>query len=221
VNRSRHRIFKKICDIVATSISLVLICPLLALVAVAIWRSMGRPIFFRQVRAGHRGKAFRVFKFRTMADVCDPEGQPLSDKERITSLGRLLRKTSIDELPQLLNVLKGEMSLVGPRPLKIEYLKLYTPQQARRHEVRPGITGLAQIKGRNALTWNERFALDVWYVDHQDMLLDLRIFLQTLFCLLRRESVSADGDLDVPSFMGDLPTRHAHRELASITSDLP
>jgi sugar transferase EpsL len=219
VNRTQHRIFKRVFDVVATIMSLVLICPLLALVAVAIRMSMGRPIFFRQARAGLRGKAFRVFKFRTMIDAYDPEGRPLSDKARITSLGRLLRKTSIDELPQLLNVLKGEMSLVGPRPLKIEYLKLYTPQQARRHEVLPGITGPAQIKGRNALTWDERFDLDVWYVDHQNLLLDLRILLQTLACLLRRDSVSADGDLDVPPFTGSLPT-HASGELRSIISDL-
>jgi sugar transferase EpsL len=221
VNRTQHRIFKRIFDFVATIIGLVLTWPLIALVAVAIWMSMGRPIFFRQARAGHRGKAFRVFKFRSMTDAYDPEGRPLSDKARITPLGRLLRKTSIDELPQLLNVLKGEMSLVGPRPLKIEYLKLYTPKQARRHEVPPGITGPAQIKGRNGLTWNERFALDVWYVDHQNLLLDLRIFLQTLVCLLRRDSVSADGDLDVPSFTGNLTTQHAHGELEGIISGLP
>jgi sugar transferase EpsL len=204
MKRTQHSIFKGIFDTVAATIGLVLICPMLALVAVGIWMSMGRPIFFRQARAGHGGKAFKVFKFRTMIDACDREGRPLSDKARITSLGRLLRKTSIDELPQLLNVLKGEMSLVGPRPLKIEYLRLYTPQQARRHEVRPGITGLAQTKGRNALSWDRRFALDVWYVEHQNLLLDLRILLQTPGSLLRRGSVGADGDLDVPSFTGSL-----------------
>jgi lipopolysaccharide/colanic/teichoic acid biosynthesis glycosyltransferase len=139
-----------------------------------------------------------------MRDAYDREGRPLSDKARITWLGRLLRKTSTDELPQLINVLRGEMSLVGPRPLLLEYLKLYTPEQARRHEVQPGITGLAQIKGRNTLSWDERFALDVWYVDHQSLLLDLRILLRTAVSLMRRNTVSKDGDLDVPAFTGSV-----------------
>jgi lipopolysaccharide/colanic/teichoic acid biosynthesis glycosyltransferase len=220
MNGNRQLVLKRILDPVAAGAGLALLCPVLALVAVAIWMSMGRPVFFRQTRAGYRGKAFRVFKFRTMMEAYDSEGRLLSDKERITSLGRLLRRTSLDELPQLLNVLSGEMSLVGPRPLLPEYLKLYTPEQARRHEVQPGITGLAQIKGRNALSWDERFALDVWYVDHQSMLLDLRILLQTVVSLLRRDSVSADGDLDVPSFTGSLSAEHAQGGRRSMGSDL-
>jgi len=153
-----------------------------------------------------------------MKDLIDPAGKSLSDRERITPLGRLLRKTSLDELPQLVNVLNGDMSLVGPRPLSIEYLKLYTPQQARRHEVKPGITGLAQVKGRNKLYWEERFALDVWYVDHRSLVLDLQILLQTVVSVLRRDSVSLDGDLDVPSFTGSLPTHAAHHCLHRVPS---
>jgi sugar transferase EpsL len=210
---------KRILDVIAAGVCLVLLCPVLALIALSIRARIGRPVFFRQKRAGYRGKAFTVFKFRTMIDAYDPEGRPLSDKARITSLGRLLRKTSLDELPQLINVLTGEMSLVGPRPLLLEYLKLYTPQQARRHEVQPGITGLAQIKGRNTLSWDERFALDVWYVDHQSLLLDLRILLQTIFSLFRRDSVSAEGDLDVPSFTGSLSATHMQRDDRSVHSD--
>jgi sugar transferase EpsL len=210
---------KRILDVIAACVCLVLLCPVLALIALLISAHMGRPVFFRQKRAGYRGKAFTVFKFRTMIDAYDPEGRPLSDKARITSLGRLLRKTSLDELPQLINVFTGEMSLVGPRPLLLEYLKLYTAQQARRHEVQPGITGLAQIKGRNTLSWDERFALDVWYVDHQSLLLDLRILLQTVVSLLRHDGVSAEGDLDVPSFTGSLSATHMQRDDRSVHSD--
>jgi sugar transferase EpsL len=211
---------KRILDVIAASVCLVLLCPVIALIALSIRARIGRPVFFRQKRAGYRGKAFTVFKFRTMIDAYDPQGRPMSDKARITSLGRLLRKTSLDELPQLINVLTGEMSLVGPRPLLHEYLKFYTPQQARRHEVRPGITGLAQIKGRNNLSWDERFALDVWYVDHQDLLLDLRILLQTVVSLLRRNSVSKDGDLDVPSFIGSASADYPQRGLHNMSSGL-
>jgi len=221
MNRGRERVLKRVLDLVAAGAGLALLCPVLTLAAVAIRMSMGRPILFRQTRAGHHGKPFAVFKFRTMMEAYDSEGRLLSDKERITSLGRFLRKTSLDELPQLFNVMGGDMSLVGPRPLKIEYLKLYTPQQARRHEVKPGITGLAQIKGRNALSWDERFALDVWYVDHASLLLDLRILLQTVASLLRRDSVGSDGDLDVPSFTGSLSVDHAQGGLHSLSSDLP
>jgi lipopolysaccharide/colanic/teichoic acid biosynthesis glycosyltransferase len=220
MNSGPANALKRTLDFTAAVIGLILVSPLLAFIAVSIWARMGRPVFFRQKRPGYRGRLFTVVKFRTMIHAYDREGRPLPDKARITSLGRLLRRTSLDELPQLFNVLSGEMSLVGPRPLLPEYLKCYTPQQARRHEVQPGITGLAQIKGRNALSWEDRFALDVWYVDHQNLLLDLRILLQTLVCLLRRDSVSADGDLDVPSFTGSLPT-HTSGVLRSIISDLP
>ena len=187
---------KRILDVIASAAALLLVWPLLALVALGIWASMGRPILYRDRRPGLRAKPFTLLKFRTMRNG------KLPDKVRITALGRLLRRSSIDELPQLLNVLKGDMSLVGPRPLKIEYLPLYTPEQARRHDVKPGITGLAQINGRNTLSWDEKFALDVWYVDHASLLLDLRILLQTVVYVVRRRSVSPDGDLDVPSFTG-------------------
>jgi lipopolysaccharide/colanic/teichoic acid biosynthesis glycosyltransferase len=211
---------KRMLDVIAAGVGLILLCPVLALIALSIWARMGWPVLFRQTRAGYRGRAFTVFKFRTMIDACGPEGRPLSDKARITSLGRFLRRTSLDELPQLINVLNGEMSLVGPRPLLLEYLKLYTPQQARRHEVQPGITGLAQIKGRNTLNWDERFALDVWYVDHPSLVLDLRILLQTFVCLLRRDSVGAEGDLDVPSFTGSPSENHAQSGLPSMSGSL-
>jgi sugar transferase EpsL len=208
MGRERQRVLKRMLDIIAASVGLVFLSPLLILVAVAIWMNMGRLIFFRQTRAGYKAEPFRVFKFKTMIDAYDSEGRPLPDRARIAPLGRLLRRTSVDELPQLFNVLRGEMSLVGPRPLKIEYLEFYSREQARRHEVRPGITGLAQIKGRNALSWEERFALDVWYVDHQNLFLDAQILLLTFGSLLSRSSVSDDGDLDVPSFTGSVSTRH-------------
>jgi sugar transferase EpsL len=193
---------KRILDVVASAAALLLLWPLLALVALCIWACMGRPILFRAMRPGLRSKTFTLLKFRTMKDVADPDGTPLPDQVRITPLGRLLRRTSIDELPQLFNVLKGDMGLVGPRPLKIEYLPLYTPLQARRHEMKPGITGLAQINGRNALSWEEKFDLDVWYIDHASLLLDLRILCRTVVYVLGRRGIGADGDLDVPSFTG-------------------
>jgi sugar transferase EpsL len=204
MNRGPANALKRTLDFAGAGIGLILVSPLLAFIAVSIWACMGRPVFFRQKRPGYRGRLFTVVKFRTMINAYDREGRPLSDKARITSLGRFLRRTSLDELPQLFNVLSGEMSLVGPRPLLPEYLKRYTPQQARRHEVRPGITGSAQIRGRNALNWEDRFALDVWYVDHQSLLLDLRILLRTAVSLMRRNTVSKDGDLDVPAFTGSV-----------------
>jgi lipopolysaccharide/colanic/teichoic acid biosynthesis glycosyltransferase len=212
---------KRTLDVIVAGFCLVLLCPVIALIALSILACMGRPVFFRHPRAGYRGRAFTVFKSRTMIEAYDEEGRPLSDKARITSLGRFLRKTSLDELPQLVNVLSGDMSLVGPRPLKIEYLRLYSSQQARRHEVKPGITGLAQIKGRNMLSWDERFALDVWYVDHASLLLDLQILLQTIISVLRRDSVSADGDLDIPSFTGSLSADHPQSGVHYVSGGLP
>jgi len=197
-------VLKRILDLAGAILGLAFFGLPMAIVAGLIRLRMGSPVLYRVIRPGLHGEPFLLHKFRTMRDLLDAAGRPLSDKERITPLGRVLRKTSLDELPQLVNVLNGDMSLVGPRPLEIEYLKLYTPQQARRHEVKPGITGLAQIKGRNMLSWDERFALDVWYVDHASLVLDLRILLQTVLNVLRRESVSPDGDLDVPSFTGRL-----------------
>ncbi len=185
------------------------LCGLLALafpLVVLIWlvrRKLGGPVFFLQVRPGLYGKPFEMVKFRTMTSECGPDGQLLPDAERLTPFGRWLRATSLDELPELWNVLRGEMSLVGPRPLLMEYLPLYTPEQARRNEVRPGITGWAQVNGRNAISWADKFALDVWYVDHRSMLLDIRILWMTLRKVLMRDGINAPGDVTMPAFKGN------------------
>ena len=163
---------------------------------------MGSPVLFKQQRPGLHGKPFMMSKFRTMTDARDGDGNLLPDADRLTRLGRFLRSTSLDELPELFNVLKGDMSLVGPRPLLMRYLDRYTPEQARRHEVRPGITGWAQINGRNALSWEDKFTLDVWYVDHCSLLLDMRIILQTIWKVLRREGISQEGEATMSEFMG-------------------
>ncbi len=162
----------------------------------------GRPVSFSQSRPGRNGIPFRMYKFRTMRDACDEMGNSLSDSERLTSFGRLLRATSLDELPEFFNVLKGDMSLVGPRPLLPEYLSLYTSEQARRHELRPGITGWAQINGRNAISWEEKFALDVWYVDNHTLSLDFKILLLTVFKVFKREGISQEGAATAHKFMG-------------------
>jgi sugar transferase EpsL len=164
---------------------------------------MGPPVLYRVERPGLGGRAFVLLKFRTMREAVDQDGYPLPDKARVTSLGRILRRTSLDELPQLFNVVRGDMSLVGPRPLNTHYLELYTPEQARRHEVKPGITGLAQVSGRNALTWEQRFALDVRYVNEVSFRLDLSIVMRTVWAIFTSSTVDADGDLDVPSFTGN------------------
>ncbi len=187
-------LIKRVFDITAALVALLLLASLLALVAWQIRRKLGSPVLFRQIRPGLRGRSFEMVKFRTMRDAVDANGQPLPDDQRLTPFGSWLRSTSLDELPELWNVLKGEMSLVGPRPLLMEYLPLYTPEQARRHEVRPGVTGWAQINGRNALSWDEKFRLDVWYVDHQSFLLDLKIILLTVKKVLFREGISAVGE---------------------------
>jgi len=212
---------KRAVDVAVSAIALSLSWPLFALAALGIWATMGRPILFRARRPGLRAKPFTLLKFRTMRDLFDPSGRPLPDKLRITPLGRFLRRSSLDELPQLLNVLKGDMSLVGPRPLRLDYVPLYTPEQARRHLVSPGITGVAQINGRNALSWDEKFALDTWYVDHASLWLDLRILLQTAVYVLRRRGVSADGDLDVPSFTGSVPAHQGEASSPGISSGAP
>lgn len=193
---------KRLVDILGASVGLVLFGPVILVVALLIWRDTGGPALFRQTRPGLRGKPFELVKFRTMLDVSDASGRSMPDAERITPLGRCLRSSSVDELPELWNVLKGEMSLVGPRPLLMEYLPLYSPEQARRHEVRPGITGWAQVNGRNALSWEEKFALDVWYVDHQSIWLDLRILARTVGQVLTREGISARGEATMPRFTG-------------------
>ncbi|MBB6097848.1 lipopolysaccharide/colanic/teichoic acid biosynthesis glycosyltransferase [Deinobacterium chartae] len=202
----RHRAhgdrLKRALDVVASALGLLLLAPLMVGVALLVRLQMGSPVIFRQVRPGLHGRPFAMYKFRTMRDATDPQGRPLPDSERLTSLGRFLRATSLDELPELFNVLRGEMSLVGPRPLLMEYLELYTPEQARRHEVRPGITGWAQVNGRNALSWEEKFALDVWYVDHHNFWLDLKILWLTVIKVFRREGISAAGDATMPRFTG-------------------
>jgi lipopolysaccharide/colanic/teichoic acid biosynthesis glycosyltransferase len=175
--------------------------PLIVLIFV-IYRKMGSPVIFRQVRPGLHGKPFEMLKFRSMTNECGCDGQPLPDAMRLSTFGRWLRATSLDELPELWNVLKGDMSLVGPRPLLMEYLPLYTPEQARRHEVFPGITGWAQVNGRNALSWDEKFNLDIWYVDHRSLLLDIKILLLTVKKVLFREGISAPGDATMPTFKG-------------------
>jgi sugar transferase EpsL len=191
---------KRVFDIVVSAVALTVLAPVMGLIALAVWRTMGRPVLFRQARPGLHGKPFVMYKFRTMRDLRDAEGNLLPDEARLTPFGRWLRSTSLDELPELLNVLRGEMSLVGPRPLLMEYLERYTPEQARRHEVKPGITGWAQIHGRNNLSWEERLRLDVWYVDHWSLWLDLKILWRTLWMVLRREGISAQGHATMPRF---------------------
>lgn len=194
---------KRITDFLVSAVALFLLAPLMALVAGLILFKMGSPVLFTQERPGLGGRPFRVYKFRTMSVASDVNGQCLPDAQRLTALGLLLRKLSVDELPQLFNVLKGDMSLVGPRPLLMAYLPLYSPTQARRHEVRPGITGWAQVNGRNAISWPERFALDVWYVDHQSHMLDARILWMTVRKVLMRDGISAKGEATMPQFEGE------------------
>lgn len=193
---------KRVFDVVVSATALVVLAPVMGLIALAVWRTMGRPVLFRHVRPGLHGKPFVMYKFRTMRDLRDAEGKLLPDEARLTPFGRWLRSTSLDELPELLNVLRGEMSLVGPRPLLMEYLERYTSEQARRHEVKPGITGWAQIHGRNNLSWDERFKLDVWYVDNWSLWLDVKILWRTLWMVLRREGISAQGHATMPEFRG-------------------
>ena len=196
---------KRFFDIVIAALALLLLAiPLLAL----IWqvrRKLGSPVFFRQTRPGLHGRPFQMIKFRTMTDARGPDGRLQPDAERLTPFGRFLRSTSLDELPELFNVLKGDMSLVGPRPLLMEYLPLYSPEQARRHDVRPGITGWAQVNGRNALSWEEKFKLDLWYVDHHSLWLDVKILWLTLRKVLVREGISADGEATMSKFTGGKP----------------
>lgn len=193
---------KRAFDLALVLASLPLTLPLLAILYVLVRWKLGGPALFRQVRPGLGGRPFTLVKFRSMTDARDPSGAPLSDAERLTRFGRLLRASSLDELPELWNVLKGEMSLVGPRPLLMQYLPLYSKEQARRHDVLPGITGWSQVKGRNTLSWEEKFALDVWYVDHWSLWLDVRILALTLVRVLRRDGVSADGHATMPPFTG-------------------
>lgn len=196
---------KRAMDIVGSVAGLVLTAPIMAVIALLVYVYLGRPIIFSQVRPGQHGKPFRMYKFRTMRDAYDDQGNPLPDERRLTRLGRFLRATSLDELPELWNVLKGEMSLVGPRPLLMQYLERYTPFQNRRHEVKPGITGWAQVNGRNAISWEKKFEYDVWYVDNYSLALDMKILLLTLLKVFRREGVNAQGYATAPEFN---PNRH-------------
>jgi sugar transferase EpsL len=194
---------KRLFDLLLVLLSAWLWLPVLLIVALAVRLKLGAPVFFYQKRPGKNGVAFELIKFRTMSDAPDDRGNLLPDQERLTAFGRGLRSTSLDELPELLNVLKGDMSLVGPRPLLVQYLKRYSPEQARRHEVRPGLTGWAQVHGRNALSWEEKFKLDVWYVDHQSPWLDLRILGLTVWKILRQEGINAAGEATMPEFQGN------------------
>ena len=193
--------FKRFFDIVVSFFGLLVLSPIIAVVAWKVRRNLGSPIFFRQVRPGLNGEPFEMIKFRTMKDGVDADGL-LSDAERLTSFGSFLRSSSLDELPELWNVLKGNMSLVGPRPLLMEYLPLYSPQQYRRHEVRPGVTGWAQVNGRNTIGWNEKFKLDVWYVDNKSFFLDVKIILMTVSKVLNRDGINAVGEATMSKFTG-------------------
>lgn len=193
---------KRTFDLLLVLATLPLWLPVVAALALLVRLALGGPVLFRQPRVGRQGRVFRLWKFRSMTDARDARGRLLPDAERLTPFGRALRSTSLDELPSLVNVLRGEMSLVGPRPLLVEYLPLYSPRQARRHEVRPGVTGWAQVNGRNALGWEQRFEHDVWYVDHRSFWLDLRILAMTVAKVFRREGVSAEGHATMEPFRG-------------------
>ncbi len=201
---------KRLFDIVVSALALVVLSPALLLLAAVIRWRLGSPVLFRQRRPGLRGRPFLLLKFRTMTDACGPDGALLPDVARLTAFGRFLRAASLDELPELLNVLKGDMSLVGPRPLLMQYLGRYAPEQARRHEVRPGITGWAQVNGRNAISWEEKFRLDVWYVDHRSLWLDIKIIAMTIGKILKREGISHPGQATMEEFTGAGAKNH-HR----------
>jgi lipopolysaccharide/colanic/teichoic acid biosynthesis glycosyltransferase len=193
---------KRLFDLVVTAVGAVVLSPVIALVALLVRMKLGKPVLFRQVRPGLHGQPFTLLKFRTMVGAMDSNGLPLADAERLTAFGQLLRRWSLDELPELYNVLRGDMSLVGPRPLLMEYLPLYTAAQARRHDVRPGLTGWAQVNGRNALSWDQKFAFDLWYVDHASMSLDLKILWLTIRNVVTRHGISAEGEATMPRFTG-------------------
>lgn len=193
---------KRLFDIVIASIALILLSPVYFIVARKVKKNLGSPVLFRQVRPGLHGKPFEMIKFRTMKDAVDAEGNPLPDSERLTPFGKMLRATSLDEMPELWNVIKGDMSIVGPRPLLVEYLPLYNEEQAKRHNVRPGITGYAQVNGRNAISWEKKFELDTWYVEHQSLWLDFKIMLKTVKKVLAKDDISAEGEVTMTKFTG-------------------
>ena len=202
VHKKPFLFLKRLVDLLASILLLVLLSPILVILSIFVWLKLGRPVLFAQERPGLHGRIFKLYKFRSMRNAFDKNGQPLPDEQRLTRFGKFLRASSLDELPELFNVLKGEMSLVGPRPLLVAYLERYTPEQARRHDVLPGITGWAQVNGRNAISWEEKFKLDVWYVDHQSFWLDVKIMLMTLGKVFKREAISAPGSVTAPEFMG-------------------
>ena len=204
---SGNRCVKRLFDLLGAIAGLLFFSPVLMTAILAVRVQMGSPVFFSQLRPGLAGKPFRIYKLRTMREAVDITGRALPDRERLSRLGRLIRASSIDELPSLWNVLTGDMSLVGPRPLLMEYLPLYSSEQARRHEVRPGLTGWAQVNGRNALSWDEKFALDVWYVDNRSLWIDLRVLWKTIAKVLARDGISAVGEATMPKFEGSTPCR--------------
>ena len=193
---------KRLLDIVIASSALVLLSPVYAFVAYKVRKNLGSPVLFRQVRLGLKGKPFEMIKFRSMKDAVDAQGNPLPDSERLTPFGQMLRSSSLDEMPELWNVIKGEMSIVGPRPLLMEYLPLYNEQQAKRHNVRPGITGYAQVNGRNAISWEKKFELDTWYVENRSLWLDFKIMLKTVQKELSKDDISAEGEATISKFTG-------------------
>jgi sugar transferase EpsL len=197
------RLSKRLFDLLVTTLGLIIILPLMLVLFLLAWIFLGTPVLFRQPRPGYKGWPFITYKFRTMTDRCGPDGNLLPDSERLTPFGRFLRSTSLDDLPQLFNVLRGEMSLVGPRPLLMQYLERYTPEQMRRHDVLPGITGWAQINGRNALDWEEKFRLDVWYVDHWSFWLDMKILILTPWKVFKREGINQPGHVTAEEFKSD------------------
>ncbi|QYE97360.1 sugar transferase [Paraclostridium sordellii] len=198
-----QKIIKRTIDILASSIGLLVLSPVLIIVGTLIRIKLGSPIFFTQDRLGKDGKVFKMIKFRTMLDATDKWGEPLPDEDRLTPFGKALRSTSLDELPELVNVLKGDMSLVGPRPLLVEYLPLYSKEQMRRHEALPGITGWAQINGRNNISWAEKFKLDVWYVDNQSLLIDIKVLFLTIYKVVKRYDINQEGEATVEDFNGN------------------
>jgi len=193
---------KRAMDLMVSIVAVIILSPIILASAVIVRLTIGKPVIFKQTRAGLHGKPFQIYKFRTMTQQTDDQGNLLPDHLRLTRTGKWLRKLSLDELPQLFNVIKGDLSLVGPRPLLMEYLDRYTPEQARRHEVKPGITGWAQVNGRNAISWEEKFKMDVWYVDHQSIWLDLKILFLTIKKVLTFEGISAEGHVTMPEFKG-------------------
>jgi len=199
-----YRLVKSVLDRLIAAIALIILSPVMLVVAIAIYINIGKPIVFTQPRPGKDGRIFTFYKFRTMSDRRDSQGSLLPDEERLTAIGQFLRKSSLDEIPQLWNVLKGDMSFVGPRPLLVRYLERYTPEQARRHEVKPGITGLAQVKGRNAIGWEQKFQLDVWYVDNWSLWLDLKILLLTVLKVVQQEGINQEGYVTSEEFKGQM-----------------